>query len=160
MEYRRESITLFDVTDVTSPALIDTVDIGDAGSDSEALRDHKAFLFDRDRNLLVIPVEEVTRVPLYAGREIPYSYGYWNGAYVFGVTPSQGFTLEGKIVHGSGLERFSGSDRVFRSLYMDDILSTISSRSVIMSRLDDPGTAIRTISLPSPIYRWMYPIME
>jgi uncharacterized secreted protein with C-terminal beta-propeller domain len=153
-------IALFDVTDVTSPALIDRVEIGDAGSDSEALRDHKAFLFDKKRNLLVIPIEEVTRVPVYSGKDVPYTYGYWNGAYVFSVTPDQGFILKGKVTHGSGAERFSGSAPVLRSLYMDDVLSTISSRSVIMSRLDDPGTAITTISLPSPVYRWMYPVME
>jgi hypothetical protein len=112
------------------------------------------------RNLLVIPAEEVPGVPAYSGKDVPSTYGHWNGAYVFGVTPEQGFVLKGRVAHESGAERFSGSDRVIRSLSMDDILSTISSRSVIMSRLDDPGTAITTITLPSPVYRWLYPVME
>ena len=41
-------LALFDVSDVNNPAMIDKVEIGVSGSDSEALRDHKAFLFDRD----------------------------------------------------------------------------------------------------------------
>jgi uncharacterized secreted protein with C-terminal beta-propeller domain len=45
---------------VNNPTLIDKVQIGSAGSDSEAFRDHKAFLFDKNKNLLDIPVEEVS----------------------------------------------------------------------------------------------------
>ena len=66
-------LALFDVSDVNNPAMIDKVEIGVAGTDSEALRDHKAFLFDRSKNLLVIPVEEVREVSLYEGKTAPYT---------------------------------------------------------------------------------------
>ena len=97
-------LALFDVSDVNNPAMIDKVEIGVAGTDSEALRDHKAFLFDRSKNLLVIPVEEVREVSLYEGKTAPYTMQYWNGAYVFGVTPETGFVLRGKVAHGTGQE--------------------------------------------------------
>src|SRR2546425_1944337 len=49
-------LSLFDVTDPGHP--IDTSDylVGDRGSDSPALTDHKSVLFDRSLNLLVIPL--------------------------------------------------------------------------------------------------------
>ena len=53
-------LALFDVSDVANPKQLDKVQIGDAGSDSAALTDHHAFLFDRTKNLLVIPVRAVT----------------------------------------------------------------------------------------------------
>ncbi|PKL57919.1 MAG: hypothetical protein CVV34_05025, partial [Methanomicrobiales archaeon HGW-Methanomicrobiales-5] len=40
-------LALFDVSDVEHPRLVGKVEIGDAGSDSAALSDHKAFLFDK-----------------------------------------------------------------------------------------------------------------
>jgi len=49
-------LSLFDVTDPSHP--IDTSDylVGDRGSDSPALTDHKSVLFDKSLNLLVIPL--------------------------------------------------------------------------------------------------------
>src|SRR3989338_2141236 len=52
-------VALFDVTDVEKPKLVDQYEIGEQGTDSEALQDHKAFLFDKDKKLLVLPVREV-----------------------------------------------------------------------------------------------------
>jgi hypothetical protein len=153
-------LALFDVSDVNNPAMIDKLEIGEAGTDSEALRDHKAFLFDRSKNLLVIPVEEIRNVPLSEGKSAPYSLQYWNGAYVFGVTPEAGFVLKGKVAHGTGPGMFYGADRVTRSLYMGEVLSTISSSEVILSDLNDPGNLLKSIPLPYPIYRWKYPYME
>lgn len=49
-------ISLFDVTDMTNPKELAKYEIGDRGTDSPVLRDHKAFLFNKEKNLLVIPV--------------------------------------------------------------------------------------------------------
>lgn len=153
-------LALFDVTDVNNPAMIDKVEIGTAGTDSEALRDHKAFLFDRSKNLLVIPVEAIQNVPVYDGKQAPYTMQYWNGAYVFGVTPEAGFVLKGKVPHGTGSDMFYGADRVTRSLYMGDVLSTLSSSEVILSDLDNPSTQLNKITLPYPAYRGEYPVLQ
>jgi inhibitor of cysteine peptidase len=153
-------LALFDVTDVNNPRLVDKVEIGDAGTDSEALRDHKAFLFDKGKNLLVIPVSEVTMVPTRDYPGAPYTHGYWQGAYVFSVTPESGFVLKGKVTHGEQENPYYswGSDEtVRRSLYMDDILCTISSQSIIMSDLSDPGTMLNRVKLPFTGYSGGYP---
>jgi inhibitor of cysteine peptidase len=143
-------LAFFDVTDVNNPKLIDKVEIGDSGTDSEALRDHKAFLFDQTRNLLVIPVSEVTRIYTKDYPGSSFTSGYWQGAYVFSVTPETGFVLKGKVTHG-GEEKgyyWDSPDTVLRSLYMDNVLCTISQKSVVMSDLFDPGTELNRVMLP------------
>jgi inhibitor of cysteine peptidase len=55
--YQGLKLSLFDVADVTAPRESAKLVIGDRGTSSEALYDPKAFLFDKSKNLLVIPVE-------------------------------------------------------------------------------------------------------
>ena len=50
--YQGMKIALFDVTDVTNPKLKFQEVIGDRGTNSELLHNHKALLFSREKNLL------------------------------------------------------------------------------------------------------------
>ncbi len=149
-------IALFDVSDVENPKQVDKYEIGEPGTDSEALRDHKAFLFDRKRNLLVIPVREVT------GRFRDPKYGYYRnsltqGAYVFGIDPN-GISLRGKVIHeedASDRWYWNSPDAVRRSLYMDDVLYTVSAKTLKMNEIDGLDE-IDEISLPysENSYNW------
>ncbi len=146
-------LALFDVSDVTSPKQVDKVQIGDAGSESAALTDHHAFLFDKGKNLLVIPVRAVSNVPVVKGDYATSQPQIWYGAYVFGLTPETGFTLRGTVQHGSGDSGYyyygSSTAEVKRSLYIGDILYTMSSKQIKVNPLDDLNTTITTISLPN-----------
>ncbi len=133
-------LSLFDVSDVANPKEIDKYELGDRGSDSIALSDHKAFLFSRDKNLLVIPVS-------IRESEDGSSYGkfVFGGAAVFKVDKT-GFELKGKIDHSDGgrkgepepWHRYNYySNTVKRSLYIDDILYTFSSKYLKMNKLND-----------------------
>lgn len=143
-------IALFDVSDVNNPVQVDAVVIGEAGTDSEALRDHKAFLFIQEKDLLVIPVSEIKRVENPSSR-YPGSYSTttWQGAYVYQVNPSSGFTLEGTVTHGEKGPSYAWNapDAVRRSLFMDDTLYTISQRSIVMTNLAD-GSRVSEVFLP------------
>jgi inhibitor of cysteine peptidase len=154
-------LALFDVTDVNNPTLIDQVEIGESGTDSEALREHKAFLFDKQKNLLVIPVREVKQVPYTDGKYASYGQKIWQGAYVFGVTPKDGFTLRGTISHNENDEPtyyWDSPSAVRRSLYMDDVLYTISSRKIVMNDVNDISDRINEVALPYTSYGY-YPVM-
>ncbi len=144
-------LSLFDVSDVENPKQLDKFEIGTAGTDSEALSDHKAFLFDKKKNLLVIPIREVLEKGQYDSRYGYYVQKIWQGAYVFSVTPEDGFKQRGKISHLNdyeGTEYYYGSpSAVRRSLYMDDVLYTVSSKKIMMNGLDNL-TAIKSIDLP------------
>lgn len=146
-------LALFDVSDVKNPKELDKYEIGEAGTDSEALRDHKAFLFDKEKNVLVIPVTEVIGKGYYDDRLGYYRQRYWQGAYVFGVTPEDGFKLKGKITHNEGDEDrnyyyYGSPNAVRRALYMDDVLYTVSAIKVKANDINDISKEIKEIKLP------------
>lgn len=139
-------VALFDVTDVKNPKEIDKYEIGGKYSDSAALHEHKAFLFSKEKNLLVLPVTEVERKQVS-----PYSYSntVWNGAYVFHVD-EDGFDKLGKVEHSSSKSDYYYWRReasVMRSLYMDDNLYTISDQFIKMNDLSDLEE-LNSIKLP------------
>ncbi|MBI4018119.1 MAG: beta-propeller domain-containing protein [Candidatus Aenigmarchaeota archaeon] len=133
-------ISLFDVTDVSNPKEVAKYEIGERGTDSEALHDHKAFLFSKEKNLLVIPV-------LLAEPSYQYS---WQGAYVFGVT-AQNLSLRGRIAHDAGepqKEFYYPRYPVRRSLYIGNALYTISNAMVKANSLDTLEE-IKSVNLPA-----------
>jgi uncharacterized secreted protein with C-terminal beta-propeller domain len=145
--YQGVKISLFDVSDVNNPEVVDNVTIGHRGTDSPVLWDHKAFLFDKERNLLVIPVLEAkVDESLYPGEVRPDAYGrpVWQGAYVFDISIDDGLQLRGKITHvenitdpEQGYYYFYSPFAVERSLYIDDVLYTISDAKIMMNSLDN-----------------------
>jgi uncharacterized secreted protein with C-terminal beta-propeller domain len=146
-------LALFDVSDVDNPKQLDKVEIGDPGSDSAALSDHKAFLFDKGKNLLVIPARVVKNEPVVYDEK--YGIGrqnIWYGAYVFGLTPETGFVLRGTVEHGTGSDQYywygSSQSEVKRSLYIGDVLYTLSAKQIKANSLSAINTTIRTIPLP------------
>jgi uncharacterized secreted protein with C-terminal beta-propeller domain len=149
---RGVKLALFDVTDVEHPKQVGKVEIGESGTDSAALYDHKAFLFDKGKNLLVLPIRQVTITPVV---QKPGYYDnqqrIWYGAYVFGVDPDKGFVLRGTVEHGSGSSGYyyygSSANEVKRSLYIADDLFTISSAKIVATDLADINNTIRTIDL-------------
>ena len=155
--YQGVKISLFDVSDVQNPVEMGKIEIGDRGTDSEALRDHKAFLFDREKNLLVIPVSlaeinityyenQYTTVPDWAYGDI-----VWKGAYVFNVDLTDGIVLKGRITHTNEtideINYYNYPYQIRRSLYIDNVLYTISGKMIKMNDLDDLSE-INRIDLP------------
>ncbi len=149
--YQGIKISLFDVSNVTNPVQLDNITIGDRGSDTPVLYDHKAFLFDRARELLVIPVLEAKiDESEYGGEVPPYAYGdpVWQGAYVFDISLLHGFLFEGRITHlENGMNIYEDNYWVKRSVYIEDVLYAISSRKVSLNKLDDLSPILE-IELP------------
>lgn len=118
-------ISLFDVSEVSNPVEVGVFVIGDQATNSEVLHNHKAFLFDKSKNVLSIPIES-------------YSYNPhtnpWRGFYVLGVDAKDGFTLKGKVDHSSsGYDYGYGS----RSFYIGGVLYTVTSNLMKMNDLKD-----------------------
>jgi uncharacterized secreted protein with C-terminal beta-propeller domain len=139
--YQGVKISLFDVSNVSNPVQMANYTIGDRGTDSPVLRDHRAFLFDKTRNLLVIPVQVAQIDPSeYPGEVPPYAYGklVWHGAYVFNITLEEGLSLRGTVTHMQyGAEIYDINYYIERSLYIEDVLYTISNAKVKMNNLQD-----------------------
>ncbi len=145
-------LALFDVSDVNNPKVVDSYEIGTSGTDSEALRDHKAFLFDKEKNILVLPIREVKEQRIYDSLYGYYRDRVWQGAYVFGLTPEDGFELKGKISHMSGLERYDyyyySGNAVRRALYMDDVLYTVSGKKILANDINNIDDELNEVDLP------------
>ena len=149
--YQGIKISLFDVSDVRNPREISKLEIGDRGTDSPVLWDHKAFLFDKARNLLVMPILEAkVDVTKYSEAELAWAYGepVYQGAYVFDISLDEGLQLKGRITHIENLGDpeqnyyyFYSPFAVERSLYISDeagdVLYTISDAKIMMNNLEN-----------------------
>ena len=157
MEDNNVKLSLFDVTNVEDPTEVAKYTISGDYSYSEALYDPKAFLFDKQKQLLVIPVS-ITQYgvvpPVEETRENKTTFdskegGYWQGAYVFNITLS-GFKLKGGITHqdNDNQEYYYGdyNKNVNRSLYIGNVLYTLSNTKVNLNSLTDLSQ-IATIQL-------------
>ncbi len=141
--YLGVKMAIFDVSDVSNPKELHKVEIGDRGTDSPALHDHKAFLFDKKKNLLVIPI---TLAEIKGVKTSDHQYGEYTfqGAYIYDLTLKKGFDLKGKITHYDDNQTylksgyyFSGSSSIKRSLYIDDVLYTLSDNRLQLNDLDN-----------------------
>jgi len=128
-------LSLFDVTDVTNPTEAAKFLVSGGWSDSTVLADHKAFLFDKAKQLLALPVSinyyyEIRENDVYTPR-------YWQGAYVFSVSLEQGFVLRGNITHQNNNASYvEYRYQVQRILYIEDVLYTVSEAKVKMNDME------------------------
>jgi inhibitor of cysteine peptidase len=136
--YQGVKISLFDVADLSEPKEIAKYEIGDRGTDSPVLREHKAFLFDKEKNLVVLPVSVAEREN---PNDPPYTPGkiVWQGAYVFTVSLSleEKLVLKGTITHMENGDVHDAEYHVTRALYIEDVLYTISNNKIKMNSLFD-----------------------
>lgn len=130
-------ISMFDVTDLTNPKEMFVTYIGDRGSSSPLLSNHKAILQNTAKNIFAFPAAEY-RVTGYKD-EWTYGNFYQQGAFVYNIDMSKGFELRGVVTHKSDEEilksgmYYSNYDTdVERIIYIGDYFYTVS-RSKIQS---------------------------
>lgn len=146
--YLGMKIALFDVSDVNNPIEKFTEKIGDRGTDSELLNNHKALLFSKEKNLMAFPVTvmEVKGKDKGIGGNTMPKYGSFafQGAYVYNIDLVNGFKLKGKISHiseeeylKSGGGWYGSNSNVERIIYIGDDLYTLSKRMVKAHDIND-----------------------
>jgi len=146
--YQGIKIAIFDVSDFAHPREMFKADIGDRGTDSYALNDHKAFLFDRDKNLLVLPVLLAELDPEQKASQDAQAFDYgkytYQGAYVYDISLENGIRLKGRVTHLDDPSELTGDygyydsdDAVKRSLYIGNSLYTVSDATVKINNLGD-----------------------
>ncbi len=118
-------ILTFDVSNVSNPIAIGNFTVPGC-SDTPVLWEHKAFLFDKAKELLVIPLF------IY-----DYSKTFWQGAYVFNTTNCE-LVLKGNITHlESGVSGWNYAYWIKRALYIEDMLYTVSDKKLKINWLED-----------------------
>jgi len=129
-------ISLFDVSDFANPKEIAKYVTEERYADSTALYEHKAFLFSKDKELLVIPAHNYDYRWDWedgSGNEAAY-----NGAFVFHITKDE-IELRGLIDHSKSMaaDQYYWGSLVQRSLYIEDLLYTKSPNLLRINEIDD-----------------------
>jgi uncharacterized secreted protein with C-terminal beta-propeller domain len=151
--YLGMKIALFDVSDIENPVEMSKVTIGDRGTDSDLLNNHKALLFNKDKNLLAFPVTlmKVDSAAMNKTADVydtipPYGSFAFQGAYVYSIDLQKGIQLRGTITHldkndylASGSYGADTSKYIERLLYVGNSLYTFSQAQWQAHSLLDMG---------------------
>ena len=136
-------MALFDVSDAVNPKELYSIDIGDKGTYSEILDNHKALLFSKEKNILAFPISIKEE----------YDEGFsttklkFQGAIVYGVDLENGFKLKGTIAHMKneldGYKDLEYGKEVERIIYINDSLYTLSQeliKSTNINTMEEEGS--------------------
>jgi uncharacterized secreted protein with C-terminal beta-propeller domain len=160
--YQGMKVALFDITDVNNPVEKFKVIIGDRGTDSELLTNHKALMFSKSKSLMAFPVtlmeipEEIKKSAAEQSISPQYGQFTFQGAYVYNIDLEKGFLLKGRITHipdeqyikaGSYYSRTD--NHVERAMYINDTLYTLSRNKIKANKLEDLSE-ISTLSISQP----------
>jgi inhibitor of cysteine peptidase len=138
-ENNNVKISLFDVSNVSAPIEKSKYTVKGTWSDTLVLTEHKAFLFDKSKELLAIPVL------ISSGWD---KFSPWQGAYVFSINLSDGLVLRGNVTHREDyVNGWESSFWVKRAVYIENVLYTISDKKIEMNSLEDLAP-IEEIELP------------
>jgi uncharacterized secreted protein with C-terminal beta-propeller domain len=141
--YQGIRLSLFDVGDFENPTLLHTEIIGDRGTHSEALYDHKAFTYWVSNNLLAIPIDlyEITS-PGY-----PYDYGQYqySGLFIYEISAEGGFTHLGTIRKNHFEYDYSLSWT--RGLFINDHVFAVEQNAVHSAEYNAISTTTSTLNL-------------
>ncbi|MEK6970993.1 MAG: beta-propeller domain-containing protein, partial [archaeon] len=105
--YLGMKLAVFDVEDVENPKQVHSIVVGARGTDSYALQDHKAFLYDSEKQLLVLPIylyeldeSQQNQIDQPEWQTWPeYGVPTFQGAFVYKVDLESGFEELGRITH-------------------------------------------------------------
>jgi len=146
--YQGMKVAMFDVTDPENPVELHKIVIGDRGTDSPLLNNHKALLFNKEKGFMAFPIT-VTEVPqnLKDNPETPtntYGDTVFQGAYVFDVSIADGFKLRGKIsqyleneVSDKSGSYWYGNKDIQRIIYIGEYFYTMSQKEVMATGMTD-----------------------
>jgi len=131
-------VALFDVSDVSDPKVVDDFVIGDSSTHSEALNNHKAFFFDKKKNILSIPISSDVHSldGISDAKMIAPDWNRWNGFYIFGMDTEDGINLKGTITHSEKNSRYYGMGNS-RTFYIEEVLYTVADLYLKMNFINN-----------------------
>lgn len=140
--YQGLKMALFDITDVNNPKEKFKVNIGDRGTDSPLLQNHKALLFSKEKNILAFPVN-LHEIPEGSENAEGNTYGVptFQGAFIYGIDLKKGFVLKNMITHNSKEDElksgyyYDNDNSIHRILYIDNSLYTVSNSKIMAHNL-------------------------
>ncbi|MBN1944332.1 MAG: beta-propeller domain-containing protein [Bradymonadales bacterium] len=147
-------LQIFDISDMTQPALLHREVIGSRGSTSEAATNHLAFTYFRPRSLLAIPM-----VVCEGGHDGSYGTQMtFGGLMVYRAAADTGFEFLGGVPHLEPEAEQSpysvcgnwwtdSNSYVQRSLFMDDYVFSVAANSIEIALSENPGEVLVSVPL-------------
>lgn len=148
-------VSLFDVSDVSNPKEISTFIVGDRGTYSELLNNHKALLYSKEKNILGFPITIYKKLISQQADRFAYGRPYFTGFMILGITSDNKLFEKGRVSHYTldlpAQEPTNTQDwakyemlykneylySVKRGMFIGDTLYTISDAFVKASSLTD-----------------------
>lgn len=140
-------VAVFDVSDVSQPKEKFKTTIGEQGTYSELLDNHKALLFSREKKLLAFPVKvRKSSIASSPESDVPHTFleepqMVFQGAYVYSLDLTNGLNLKGKVTHLNPKNRIYSltEESLFikRLLYIDNSLYSLSAAMIKANSLTD-----------------------
>jgi inhibitor of cysteine peptidase len=144
--YQGLQLSIFDISDFAAPRLAASIKIGDRGTDSEVLFNHKALSFWPEKNLLALPVSlyEYPSPP-----ENPWEYGTntFNGLYVYRLTDTHDFKYLGRM----GMADAGGatsSPAWIRGVFIDDNVYAVDTDTVKAAAINSISEPFFSLDIP------------
>lgn len=125
-------MSMFDITDFNNPKEMFTVKIGDRRTSSALTHNHKALLFDKEKNIIAFPIST------YESGKTEYK------AQVYDIDLEKGFTLRGEIKHEKEQDETSSKGYYYtnynlnieRIIYSQDVFYTLSKAIIKASDMN------------------------
>lgn len=136
-------VALFNVADPTNPEQLHTFKIGDRGTSSELLYNHRALLFSKEKNIIAFPVSiyETKQPGIDTWGDLTFE-----GAINLGLDLEEGFTLNGKYTHiTDGIDPenpwdYDYNESISRLIYIGDYIYTISNKQIQSHNMQNNDT--------------------
>ncbi|RKH54515.1 beta-propeller domain-containing protein, partial [Corallococcus llansteffanensis] len=149
-------LQVFDISTPSAPTLQHKTVIGTRGSSSEALTQHLAFNYFRQKHLLALPMAvcEASRGGGSFGEQLTF-----NGLMVYRVDADTGFNYLGGVAHtpastpdfpaqGACSNWWTqASTSVKRSVFMEDFVYSVAADSIHVANVAAPGTDVAVVPL-------------
>lgn len=124
-------VSLFDVTNPTEPTVLSDIVLGGRGSNTTVSQDHKAFLFDREKELMVVPVS----LQAEDSDSFFYSEPEFAGFIVFDINIENGISERGRVDFTEE-GNYDYWNQSARSMYVNNNLLTFMDYRLKSSDLD------------------------
>ena len=142
-------LSIYDISDFANPTLLHTEKIGDSGTYSEALYNHKAVTFWPEKNLMALPVN-LTEIK---NPDDPEDWGSntFNGVYVYRLTEDYDFEFLGRIPmfawDESDINNWMYYPSWYRGVFIDDYVYSVTSSMVKAAPVDGIAEPFITLDL-------------
>ncbi|MFZ3591368.1 beta-propeller domain-containing protein [Bacillus sp. DJP31] len=126
-------ISMFDVTDPLNPKEKFSEIIGGRGTYSPLNYDHKALLFNREKNIFAFPISIYKEK---AGSEFEQVFEF-QGALAYSIDLERGFKLEEQITHEKQNVMYEDwENQIMRVLNINDHLYAVSPKKITSHKID------------------------